>query len=37
VHGQWETTILRATAATFSGEIAMTWMRAENRKETFVP
>ncbi len=37
VHGQWETTIRRRDGATFSGEIAMTWIARENRKETFVP
>jgi PAS domain S-box-containing protein len=37
MHGPWEATIRRRDGATFSGEIAMTWISRENRKETFVP
>ncbi len=36
-HGQWEAVIRRRDGSTFDGEIAMTWISRENRKETFVP
>ncbi|MBE0603191.1 MAG: PAS domain S-box protein, partial [Deltaproteobacteria bacterium] len=37
IQGQWEATVRRRDGSTFSGEIAMTWISRENRKETFVP
>jgi PAS domain S-box-containing protein len=36
-HGVWEAPVLRKDGSTFSGEIIITWVSRENRKESFVP
>jgi PAS domain S-box-containing protein len=37
VQGQWEAPVRRRDGTTFYGEIAVTWISRENRRETFVP
>jgi len=35
--GEWEAAILRRDGSRFAGEITVTWVSRENRRETFVP